>query len=294
MRQQTQSLSPMEIACVSAMIRHCETVDQASPYIQMDHSLNADQDMDSWFLEWEGDTLIAAASIFAPSREEAEVALCVRPVHRGKGLGTALLTQAFHYLMARGVQTVLLVCHNASETGRRFATRHSQTLQHTEYDLRLARPFHGMPAQRLEVRETGLDDFPIVKAVCQGAYGEEDRDFDSFLTHSMSLPNKQGFLGLLDGVPAAVCFLGMEDDAFSFNTVAVHPSLQGRGLGREFLSALLHRMEGKASHAEISVDSTNQAAYSLYRKLGFEEVRTIAYHVVSVPNISDHTKSGSR
>jgi ribosomal protein S18 acetylase RimI-like enzyme len=275
-----RQLSTPDAASVQTLIRQCEAVDHASPYIQTDHSLNADQDMDSWFLACEGEELVGVASVFAPTREEAEIALCVSPDKRNRGLGMQLLTQAARYLNHRGYLTLLLVCHTASEPGNRFAARFSRELQHVEYDMRLVPPFGGVPENRLTIREATTQDFPAVKAVCQSAYGEEDRDFDSFLTHSMSLPGRRGYLGLLGGVPATVCFLGTEEHAVSLNTVAVHQSFQGKGYGREFLSALLHRLEGKTESAEISVDSTNEPAFRLYKKLGFMETRAVAYHML--------------
>lgn len=282
MQQQIQMLTPKQNSQVSALMMHCEAFDHASTCIQMDHSLNANQEMDSWFLTYDGADLIGVASVFAPSREEAEIAICVAPPHRGRGVGMRLLDGTCRYLKTLDVETLLLVCDNASNSGRRFAEQHHQSLHHTEYDLRLAGPFHGVPASRLVVREAAQTDFQDIKAVCQSAYGEGDRDFDSFLTHSMGLENRRGYVGLLDEKPVATCFMGLEEEAFSLNTVAVHADHQGKGLGREFLSDLLHRMEGKARYAEISVDSTNQSACFLYRKLGFEEVRAISYHVVAL------------
>lgn len=281
----SKKLSTPEMEQVRALIRLCGIADLASPYIQTDHSLNADQDMDSWFLAHDGEQLAGVASVFAPTREEAEIALCVLPDKRSNGLGTVLLREAARYLKNRGYETLLLVCHTASESGRRFAARYSRVLQHVEYDMRLVPPFHGAPESRLVIREAEQQDFTSIKAVCQSAYGEADRDFDSFLAHSMSLPGRRGYLGLLDGSPVAVSFLGTEEHAVSINTVAVHKSFQGRGFGKEFLSALLHRLEGRTETVEISVDSTNEPAFRLYGKLGFKEVRAVAYHILHADSV---------
>ena len=89
MFQQLQTPNPTQSAQISDLIRRCEAFDNASPYIQMDHSLNADQQMNSWILAYDGEQLAGVASVFAPTREEAEIALCVAPEKRANGLGNA-------------------------------------------------------------------------------------------------------------------------------------------------------------------------------------------------------------
>lgn len=282
---QARQLEAHQSADVQNLVQRCQQYDGASPCVQMEHSLNADQDMDSWFLAYETmnhvpGKLIGLASVFAPSRNEAEISICVDPEYRKHGLGTRLLSLTTDCLRTRGYETVLLVCEQRSVSGVRFAEQHSTCLQHTEYDMRLAMPFNGTPERRLSVTEATLADLADITTVCNSAYGEDDRDFDAYLRHSLSLKNRRGYVGRMDGAVVAACFVGIHEESVSINTVAVSKALQGKGLGREFLSTVIQRLDKNHPVIEISVDSTNAPAYALYRRLGFVDRLVVDYHVL--------------
>jgi [ribosomal protein S18]-alanine N-acetyltransferase len=62
-------------------------------------------------------------------------------------------------------------------------------------------------------------------------------------------------------------------DEFSIQDVAVHPKVQGQGIGRRLLeTALGGAYERGAMHAYLEVRSKNRRAAGLYEKLGFRVV----------------------
>ena len=63
-------------------------------------------------------------------------------------------------------------------------------------------------------------------------------------------------------------------------TIAVHPSWQGRGLGRLLMEALLRELYARrATELFLEVDEGNVPALRLYERLGFREVgRREAYY----------------
>ena len=318
---QARSLSDRQAAQVLHLTALSQQHDNASSCIQMEHTLNADQEMHSWFLASiceanrglvgasartqpglasiceanrglvgaslkhvglasGSDPLVGVASVFAPSREEAEISLCVAPSHRGQGIGNYLLDQAATYLRSRGIPLLLLVCDRGSHCGMRFAEQRSRGIQHTEHEMRLAMPFTETGTQGLIVEKATLSDLPAMMTICHSAYGAEDRDFDAFLRTSLSLADRVGYIGKIDGLPVAVCFVGIHTGSVSINTVAVLKALQGQGLGRAFLSCVIRHIEGEHPVIDISVDSTNAPAYALYRRLGFVDRSVVDYHIL--------------
>lgn len=296
---QARTLTDLQTTQVLHLAAMCQQHDTASSCIQMEHTLNADQEMHSWFLATiceansglagaslkhvgltGADPLVGVASVFAPSREEAEISLCVAPSHRGQGIGKYLLDQVETYLRNRGIPLLLLVCDRGSHCGMRFAEQRSRGIQHTEHEMRLAMPFTETGTQSLIVEKATLSDLPAMVTICHSAYGAEDRDFDEFLRTSLSLPDRVGYIGKRDGMPVAVCFVGIHADSVSINTVAVLKALQGQGLGRAFLSSVIRHIEGAHPAIDISVDSTNAPAYALYRRLGFVDRSVVDYHIL--------------
>ena len=56
-------------------------------------------------------------------------------------------------------------------------------------------------------------------------------------------------------------------------TIAVHPSWQGRGIGRALMDALLRDLYARRAEALfLEVDEGNRGALTLYGRLGFREV----------------------
>jgi ribosomal protein S18 acetylase RimI-like enzyme len=57
-------------------------------------------------------------------------------------------------------------------------------------------------------------------------------------------------------------------------TLVVHPGWQGRGVGRALLTSLIEwaRTAPAVEKIELNVRSSNTAAQTLYRKLGFTEI----------------------
>jgi len=281
MQTQMKTLTTNEMKEVVALIRECEAYDNASSCVQLDHALNGNPDMDSWFLTYRDSELAGLVSVFAPSRLEAELSICVAPSLREAGLANHLLKEATEHMRSNGVEVVLLVCDRKSEAGCRMAVRKCKEIQHTEYSLKQERPFVGFVGNRITFREASMGDLPDIMKICISAYGEDDRDFHAFLRTSLTVKNRKGHIGYLDGIPAATCFLGFQDDSVSINTVAVHKEMQGKGIASEFLTGIIHMLEPKYPVIELEVDSTNAAAYQLYRKLGFKEVRAVDYHILN-------------
>jgi ribosomal-protein-alanine N-acetyltransferase len=57
---------------------------------------------------------------------------------------------------------------------------------------------------------------------------------------------------------------------YEIHTIGVDPALQGRGIGRLLLDALLHHAGSGAVYLEVRTD--NAAAIALYRSAGFVEI----------------------
>jgi [ribosomal protein S18]-alanine N-acetyltransferase len=57
---------------------------------------------------------------------------------------------------------------------------------------------------------------------------------------------------------------------YEVHTIGVDPAYQGQGIGRRLLNELLEFADGGAVYLEVRTD--NEAAISLYRSLGFDQV----------------------
>lgn len=71
----------------------------------------------------------------------------------------------------------------------------------------------------------------------------------------------------------AVAVVWMIVDEAHIATIAVHPAMRGRGVGRELLKTLLEQCaQDGAVSALLEVRAGNMTAQNLYKSFGFEEV----------------------
>lgn len=271
-------LDSRQTAEVKALVAGCAAFDAATTCIQIDNSLNAIKEMRSWFLDYEGDKLVAAGSVFAPMAMEAEISLCVHRDYRRAKRGTALLALMKNELKAHGVGTILLVCDAKSVSGNRFVGNQlEKRKEHSEYTLELA--VRGQAAaDRLTIVKATPDDVDSIVRICVDAFDDDARRTKSFIESSLRNENRAGYVGKLNGESVCTCFLGYEEGQVSINTVAMVKREQGKGYAKEFLLRIIKDHIDGGKKIVINVDSGNARAYNLYKRIGFIEVETIDYY----------------
>ncbi|GAB7095665.1 ribosomal protein S18-alanine N-acetyltransferase [Halolamina litorea] len=135
---------------------------------------------------------------------------------------------------------------------------------------------HASDAEDLTIREAGQADllavFRIEKAVFPQPW--PFASFEQFL-------GKPGFLvatedGAVVGYAIADVTTSAGRDLGHLKDIAVHPTAQGRGIGRALLRRVLLSMAvAGASVVKLEVRESNDIAQSLYDDVGFERVRRV-------------------
>ena len=90
----------------------------------------------------------------------------------------------------------------------------------------------------------------------------------------MALRKGQGWVFCQpEGTPCGYCFVQTVVDEVELLNFAIVPELQGRGIGRAALEALLQRFEtGDFVQMFLEVRASNWPARRLYQKAGFNEI----------------------
>ncbi|MFQ5943678.1 MAG: ribosomal protein S18-alanine N-acetyltransferase [Anaerolineales bacterium] len=118
-----------------------------------------------------------------------------------------------------------------------------------------------------------LEDIPAVLEIDRVSFSNPwpERSYRYELTDN---PAAQLFVARLDD-GAIVAFLGywLIGDEVHISTFAVQPEFRMQGIGEDLLKNALVAAAGKGAHvATLEVRESNEAAISLYEKLGFEVV----------------------
>jgi N-acetylglutamate synthase-like GNAT family acetyltransferase len=92
-------------------------------------------------------------------------------------------------------------------------------------------------------------------------------------SYTQQFPNSCYHVVLLDSKPVGRLWVAPASDAFLLVDIAIHPSLQSKGLG----TALVQRLQQEAQSAKLPIRSTvdrfNPGSLWFHQRLGFQVVR---------------------
>lgn len=90
------------------------------------------------------------------------------------------------------------------------------------------------------------------------------------LERALEEGHRCGF-ALAGGVPAGVYELDLTQDPPEIEGIALHKDMRGQGLGRELLSGVMELLAAEGCPScRLLVASDNEAAFTLYRRMGFK------------------------
>lgn len=92
-------------------------------------------------------------------------------------------------------------------------------------------------------------------------------------SYTQMFPNSCYHIVLLDGKPIGRLWVAQSDDEFQLVDIAVHPSVQSKGVG----TALVQRLQQEAARARLPIRSSvfkfNAGSVRFHKRLGFQIVR---------------------
>jgi mycothiol synthase len=220
---------------------------------------------------------------------DGELEVVVAQEARGRGLGTALVTEALTpgggAARAAGSAGVprLAWAHGDHPAARALASRFGWTAVRTLLQLRApiasVAPDPAVPAgfslSSFRTGDPGDEaDWLALNAAAFAHHPEQGRmTLDDLRAREADDWFSGDDLLLLrddSGDLAGSCWLKVEGDTGEFYAVAVRPDLQGRGLGGVLMRAGAARLTGRGlAAAALYVEGDNAPALALYRRSGF-------------------------
>ncbi|MEA4912950.1 MAG: GNAT family N-acetyltransferase [Christensenella sp.] len=276
---------------VRALERVCQAHDLLKGSLFLDPSLNFSPEIASLLVCYEGDLLIGAMTLFAPTRDEVELVSLTHPDFRRRGVFRALLSAAAEQASAFAIPDLLLICEKQSRDGvSALAALGGGHPEYSEYALS-----YGADScpDNLPVPE-GLSLFPATEAdlddmarISAASFDEPASQARRFLEQALQSENRTQYIARFLGEPIGIGGIGYEEDAATIFGLAVHPDWQGRGIGRGMIALLLKEMLTRnKANILIEVNSANAAALHLYLSCGFVSTVTNGYYRFPVTKFS--------
>lgn len=272
---------------VRALERVCQAHDHLKGSLFLDSSLNFSPEIASLLVCYEGDLFAGAMTLFAPTRDEVELVGLTHPDFRRRGVFRALLSAAAEQASAFAIPDLLLICEKQSRDGvSALAALGGGQPEYSEYalsygadscpdDLPVPEGLSLFPAT-----EADLDDMARISAA---SFDEPVTQAGHFLEQALHSENRTQYIARFHGESIGIGGIGYEEDSATIFGLAVHPSWQGRGIGRGMIALLLKEMLTKnKANILIEVNSANAAALHLYLSCGFVSIVTNDYYRFSV------------
>jgi ribosomal protein S18 acetylase RimI-like enzyme len=241
----------------------------------------ADDEIDD-LLYYEGGRLLGYCRL----EGEGEVEVCgmVHPAHRRRGIGRGLLAAATDECRRRGASHVLLICEEASRSGRALVAAIGAQHSFAEFRMELdSLQRRAAGDDRLQVREAGPEDAEALARIRTAGFGRAEDAAAHRIAQEMRDPHQRFYLAWLEEAPVGSLKVIVVDDRASIYGFVVLPEHRGHGFGRQILTWTLETLLAEGWHRiGLEVLTDNHVAVALYRSCGFRETTTYGYYQVQV------------
>lgn len=272
----------------------CKEHDGLRGSVSLDYSLNFYPDMMSLFLLYEQEEPVSFLSLFVPGGDEAEISACTLPGHRRKGYFGLLLDEAGREAAEYGIRDLLFVCEEQSRDGKSALAALRAEYRFTEYALKYRGPAKGTESPRtprIRLRKAEREDLEAVISMSQAIFHDSPDDARSWALRAFESKDRVQYIALLENQPVGMASVYTEEGEAWIFGLGILPGYQGKGLGGEMLDQLIERTKSMGiQNIAIEVDSTNESAFRLYTKHGFETETAFEYHVKSIADLPDRQR----
>ena len=285
-------LSTQQVSQVRVLASFCEARDGYSMEARLDYgTLETGREGSSSDVLWyENGQLVGFAGMYGygdPSKVEASI--LVHPDFRRRGIGRYMARAVVRECQKRGVRRLLVVVPQESREGAEFArairTRHSHSEYTMDLDVTRILSFETTP-DPVELRPAGAEDVPVMAAIVASAFAGPVQEEEQALVRLMKDPTRTTYLAAQDGRPVGVIQSTISDGRAFIVHFAVRPEMQGRGIGRQMLMAIIRGLLNSGSQwITIEVETENRNALSLYQRSGFVTVNATDYELLELPRI---------
>jgi ribosomal protein S18 acetylase RimI-like enzyme len=213
---------------------------------------------------------------------EPEACLMVHPAHRRRGVGRALLAAVRTEVLRRGLPGYLLVCDEASRSGKAFVAAMGGRYHSSEYRLDLdrsavdrSRPRH----EALQLRPAVAEDATTLARLLAASFSMPEASAREQTGRMLRDPTRRHYLGMLATEPVGLLRIGVYEAYADVTAFGVLPEYRGRGYGRQMLldavDVLLRESSGRVV---IEVATDNARALGHYRSCGFKVASAYGFY----------------
>lgn len=226
---------------------------------------------------------------FACMEDAGDYETCgmVDPAYRRLGIGRALLRGVRAAATERSLDHVLIVCDDASASGRAFLSQFGVKHEFSEHRMLHDTSVPLPPLDdRITIRPAARTDVETIASIRAAAFGDDAHASTATIESDMLNPGERFYVGLFEGEPVATLKVTYATQRAYIYAFGVRPDVQGQGVGRQVLAHLLPELARQGrSDVALEVVTTNTRALRAYTGSGFRTLTTYGYYQLDLARL---------
>lgn len=275
------TLTKEQIREIEALIDRCNREDRTKYVFDADDDFKKEGDVNA-FLLYGDDQLIGCISVFAPMKSEAELLAFTDPDHRRRGYFRRLLAEAVAELKRREIGSLLFVCDHNSASGENAARNLGARYEYSEFLMTYPgreRP-RISPDERILIVEAAQEHRNRLIEINRSAFPGHGEEAPHIIDEFYESDRRRLFTILFEEKIVGMIGIYQDINKKYLHGFCIDGEYRGRGIGGQVLSSMVVRCleEQENGAIELEVQTDNENALQLYKKVGFEVVTEFRYH----------------
>jgi len=286
-------LEKHEVFALKLLENSVKEYDKISVKLELDYKLlfagNADyRDPDKEYNEFfclEGNDIIGYLGINKFGSGLPEVSGMVHHDHRKEGIFSVLFSMVKSELKRRRETCFLLLSDFQSSFKHQIIESYLATLEHIEYEMYLSQHLVSDSYKQYDnislVKATNGDIQEITNQ--NSMFMESTEPVEDLLPDAEAKNGMEIYLIKSNQITIGKVHLGISEGTAGLYGFFIYPNQRGKGYGYKALDlAVKHLQNRKINRIFLQVDSTNDKAFTLYNKYGFNIESAMEYYKISL------------
>ncbi|MHA7139238.1 GNAT family N-acetyltransferase [Rossellomorea arthrocnemi] len=254
----------------------CEKHEDINIKLNWDMLKNRTNSLDD-FLLYKEDQLIGFLGLYGFG-ETYELCGMIHPGYRKQQLFRELFQEAVQSLRSRSVRKLLLNSPGSSASGKEFIEKIKASYDFTEYEMKWNEKKLSVNAADVQLRSTTEKDIETIIDLDEKCFHVVRSDAESYTKRLLEESGEGNLMIVYNGATVGKIRIQRVDNRSFIYGFAIHPSHQGKGIGRNALSQVVMKESEWTSDIYLDVAATNRNALKLYESSGFQTFYSQDYY----------------
>ncbi len=255
----------------------CETQDGINLKLNWD-MLESRQNMTDDYLHYVEDKLIGFLGLYGFG-DTYELCGMIHPEFRRQQLFQGLFHEAIQSLRTRAVPKLLLNTPGSSSSGKAFLSQIKAAYDFTEYEMKWDKKSLITEHQKIQLRVASEKDIETIIDLDEKCFQVERTDAESYTRRLLNESGEGNLMIVFEEKTVGKIRIQRVDNRSFIYGFAIHPSYQGKGIGRKALSQVVMQESKWTSDIYLDVAATNRKALKLYESSGFQTFYSQDYYL---------------